>query len=851
MKRLKKHIYPFLLSMALASTALIAGCSDDIDFPVESPSPAPVEDAFTIQIKCAEVSTRATEAGDDALNENLIKSATVCLWPNGADWTSSSEPMYMETFRDINSVGSATLRLPITQDMAASLFNVDESKSCQIFVAVNVEPGDVKTVDELRKLAITSSFGEKQKQDSFVMDGDGTVQMYDLNGTLGAMASVEVARSASKFTLHLDVKDEVEEVVAGNKLTWKPDLNNMRVQLNNGVKNSMVDPVASEVKKEDYFSTSPELVYSFLKDESSSDYPYVQSIPLYSYPNQWTGKENGNEAANMTHLTLIVPWSSDGGKSYRTCYYRVPVTDLDKLETVRNTSYHIRLKVGVLGSFVPDEPAEIENLSYGAVNWGKENIDVDINEVRYLVVDQNTFEVNNEEEIDIQFYSSHSTEVIEATMTFYRFNFSDQGTGFPVTVTQTQNALSKTNTGKSVFTASFSNSTKKLTVNHPLKVFTPMDRNKREVDLTNGDLKYGKSDRPKTQTDALIKAKTDQIAYYTQTNVDEYSKVEFTVTVQHTDMKGTGNFKETVTITQYPAMYISSITNYVAAGATSFNYTGAQGSTMINGNYTNFDTAESASGGLSNGWTTSIGLKTSNLNWNPNLYLITITRLPQGSTYHIGDPRSDKINNYLSNGNVDVENKTAWTGEKIGTLSVEGFKDAVSEYPTKGARRKLAYYYPTKEDETSKKMIAPKFRVCSSYGGTGKILTRSLARRRAAAYQELGYAAGRWRLPTYSEIQFLMQLSADLKIPRLFGRSDALTWHYWSANGAVAVPGKADPSHNLDPYLQPASYGDDKVERARFVYDEWYWGEETLKQISNPTSTRPKYEFTWGDRPRQ
>ncbi|MDE7413015.1 MAG: hypothetical protein K2N05_04385 [Muribaculaceae bacterium] len=849
MTRLKKYIYPFLTLFALAPATILTGCNDDLDFSVENAAPDYADGSFTIEIKCAEASTRATEAGDDTLNENLIKTATVCLWPNGGDWLSSNEPMYMETFTNINSVGSASLRIPVTEQMVSSLFGIDESRSCQVFVAVNVDPGTARTVDDLRALAISSSFDNRQKQDAFVMDGDGVAKMININGKTGALAQVEVSRAASKFTLHLNVEDEVKENVGDNQLIWNPDFNNIRVKINNGVKNSTLDPKADQVKSVDYYNTPDGLVYSFKEDKESADYPLIQSIPFYSYPNSWSGKVNGNESSTMTYLTLMVPWTSDGGESYRTCYYRVPVADLSKTEIVRNTSYHVRLRVGVLGSFVPDEPSEIENLSYGALDWGKENIDVDITEVRYLVVDQNNYEVNNEEEIGIQFYSSHPTEVVDAKMTFYRYNFSDQGSGFGVTVTNEQNNLSKTKTGKPVFTTNFDNSTKVLTVSHPLKVSTPKDANGNLVDLTNGDKKYeAPKDRAKTQTDAKIKAVTDKIRYYEGTNEDEYTKVEFTVTVQHSDMKGTSNFRETVTIVQYPAMYISSVPNYVAEGATSFNYTGGQGSTYINGNYTGFTGMDAdLSGGRSDGWTTSIGLSTGNLNWNPNMYLITITRLPNGSKYHIGDPRADKINNKLTDASMGKENKTTWTGEKLSTgIKTTGF---ITAKDINGNSRSLTYYYPTKEDASSQKMLAPKFRVCSSYGGTGKILNRSLGRHRAAAYQEMGYAAGRWRLPTYSEIEFLMQLSADLKIPRLFGRSDGIEWHYWSAHGAVCVPGKAAPGQNIDPYLNP-KVDNNSAERARFVYDEWYWGEETLKPLTNPGAGKPKYEFTWGDRPR-
>lgn len=828
---------------------MLSGCSDEMDFS-NVPSGG-VADGFTLEIKCSDVQTRATEAGDDSLNENLIRSATVCLWPNGGDWLSSDEPMYMETFTGLDAVGTATLRLPVTEEMANSLFRTDGSRTCRVFVAVNVDPAGARTVDELRALAISSTFDSKMRQDAFAMDGDGEAMMFNVGGSTSVISTVEVARSASKFTLHLKVDEEVKETVGGETLTWVPSLDNMTVSLNNGVKRSTLDPVAKNVKDSDYFQTSPELSYTFEKEDGVSEYPYVQKVPLYSYPNEWEERSNGNDAKGMTHLTLMIPWSSDGGKSFRSCYYRVPVTELSKRETVRNTSYHIRLRVGVLGSFVPDEPMEIENLKYGAVDWGKESLDIDINEVRYLVVDQNDYEVNNEEEIGIQFYSSHPTEVIDATMTFYRFNFSDQGSAFAVKVTSAQNALSKTKTGKAVFTPSFDNKTKMLTVSHPLKVFEPRTSSGAVVDLTNGDMKYGKNDnRDKTQTEASVNAVLNKIAYFVQTTDEEYSKVVFSVTVQHSDMKGTPNFKETVTITQYPGMYITAEQNYVKTGDTNLVYSGGYGSTYINGNYKalSLTNITAPSGYTAQGWTTSIGINSvSFYNWNPNLYLITITRLPDGSTYHIGDPRAEEINNMLSDASMGTQNKTAWTGDKLTNgVTTTGFASAKG---IEGGNRKLSYYYPTKETTASQKMLAPKFRICSSYGGTNQILTRALARRRAAAYQEMGYAAGRWRLPTYSEVEFLMQLSADLKIPRLFGVTENTTWWYWSANGAAKVPPKNATNHAIQPSLD-GSYGNSTTARARFVYDEWYWGSETLKKISNTASSTPQYEFTWGDRPR-
>lgn len=251
---------------------------------------------------------------------------------------------------------------------------------------------------------------------------------------------------------------------------------------------------------------------------------------------------------------------------------------------------------------------------------------------------------------------------------------------------------------------------------------------------------------------------------------------------------------------------------------------------------------------------TSIGLSTGYLNWNPNLYLVTISRLPNQApynTYIISDPRSSNIDNDLSDvtGDDNYIGKNArtstWGDFSAGNANQAGAVTAKALYPN-STPRKLSYYYPTIESNDYLHVISPKFRICSSYAGTGAILTRMLARRRGAAFQEMGYAAGRWRLPTYAEVEFVMKLAADYKIPRLFGRSDATTWQYWCAQGAVNVPGKT-ASGSKNPSLSDKE--NSSCIRARFVYDEWYWGSTTLNR-NGQSLPNARWDFTWGDQQR-
>ena len=94
------------------------------------------------------------------------------------------------------------------------------------------------------------------------------------------------------------------------------------------------------------------------------------------------------------------------------------------------------------------------------------------------------------------------------------------------------------------------------------------------------------------------------------------------------------------------------------------------------------------------------------------------------------------------------------------------------------------------------------------------------AKKRCASYQEDGYPAGRWRIPTRAEIEYMVMLADDGKIPELLSTDS----YYWGSNNtAYRADGRTSTSNS---YI-------------RCVYDEWYW-----------TDTCDKTTFTWGDKER-
>lgn len=196
----------------------------------------------------------------------------------------------------------------------------------------------------------------------------------------------------------------------------------------------------------------------------------------------------------------------------------------------------------------------------------------------------------------------------------------------------------------------------------------------------------------------------------------------------------------------------------------------------------------------------------SDTNSNPNMYVMSVSSFDSTSGYIIGDPRESNINNL-------------------------GQTWSLSHPSIQGSDRRLTYYYPTISDSSSENLIAPKFRIASSYGkwSGGTYLE---AQQRCASYQEDGYPAGRWRIPTKAEIEFIITASVNGIIPSLFTPDDSDGYAYWCSTGGIypRTNGSVD-------YI----YNDTTNEHSvRCVYDEWYW-----ENSSVPTVEREN--FTWGD----
>lgn len=482
-------------------------------------------------------------------------------------------------------------------------------------------------------------------------------------------------------------------------------------------------------------------------------------------------------SANKGEIDITIPWNPGNGDDvlYK---YQVPID----IALERNHVYLIEVIVDVLGN------AEGATLtpSYVVVNWTENPITTGLSRPKYLVVDEHNYVMNNETSLEIPFNSSDNC--IIKSITCRQQNLK---TGEYTTVTKNNDATTITN---KTYKAVIDNETGKVTITHGL--------NNNLYDLTDGG-----------------------------NGVFDFTPYEFELVIQH---DGDTRYQEPVTIIQYPAMYgtASQNSDYSNGGGTNSDngfvfVNGYQGTPPSGGGswwpgYDDEDDETVTNFGGAHGLSSSGDLNA------VSMYTITTTSLPEGSGYIIGDPRT-----------TTVDNLSTWNDNTITWASAPALYDNASN-------RTLKYYYPTDANlsdganSPTYNMISPKFRVCSAYGAIANEQTNRRyyenVEGRCASYQEDGYPAGRWRLPTKAEFEIINTLTNSGMLPTLF----VTTMDYWCAHGYgryKTTTNKVELTHN------DMDYGDSSVS-VRCVYDEWYWGSEPALEGT------AKDTFTWGDIPR-
>lgn len=820
-----------------------------------------------------DLTTRATNERpgdfDGAFNENKLGSQVdVFFYRSGADYDTKS--VYNKKVK-VNASGFA--QMPISAADIATIFGSNNVGSeALVFVVVNYngsEPINHEnhyTVNELRALSLATATWKANlpvANPNFVMISDNEnkdnpsvlvpLRLTAPNSSTPAEGTVHLKRVAAKVTFRLTVADEIKVVnvvrdQSGHVIdrvleTWTPVKTAMSAYLQYAFKVGTLggdpqtppevvplsevpdnhvslfgynprnlaatDETVQRTRKPVIGLTEdnpPQPVYG---DEKTSDFTVYQVVsdasgtagPFYSYPVTWTPG-----AAGEPFIKLIIPWNN--GQRTKYYYYKVPFKSAP-LES--NHWYEITLDVQILGGEDTD-PVPLE-ATYKVVDWVPgATTSASVNAARYLSVPKTEWIMYNTNELTIPITSSHDVQIVGYTV---KGNGTAVNNAFAAADKYTNGAPRAgawIGSDPSVYNP-FTNTLIEGGVTNQTTVGTiNATRPNYNANTSGNPAPYNISTAASWFPTAEITR--DQIvlrhSLNNDTETDNYDVAPYYIRIRVRHKDDYTYYKDII-IEQRPAIVIEPQQN--TAGETDNNH----GYVWID-NSTSTDTDT---------WKER-GRITGDNNKNPNMYIISTSVLPSNSSSVIGDPRSStpKSASALVSG---------WNQSSSGP-----FVDGTSSH-------RLSNYYQTENSDEAKNVIAPSLRVASSHGKSSP-MTYSDALRRCASYQEDGYPAGRWRLPTMAEVLYITTLSSDGKIPELFTfASSGNDRGYWCATGKI-------DGYNGNPVYHEGTSadvdeswvsGNDRGKRwVRCVYDEWFW--ENTKYATVDRNT-----FTWGDQTRE
>lgn len=854
------------------------------------------ENCIVLNLNSSGMNTKAIDNLMGSDNERLIKRVD-CFFFSKDDTTSAYK--YYKRINAVNANVTAEIPIYVNEATLNSIFPQGKN-TCDVYVIANLPdeitlPGNA-TLGDLRKLQITSeefkNIISSGSPESFVMEGKGIAERVNDS----ASGDIPLRRAASKLSLSIRLPEYIDVLVFDQfgepimedgvqkteryrphiTITEDPaepsntliDIDDVSVGFHNGVSKTYLHGEYDIASKES-FETGD--TYSFTYKSTSVDkegknqYLFECDVDYYSYYTKW---EHGDHEAPF--LSLVIPWKKDGDGSYTTYFYQVMINSANKV-LMPNNWYDLTLNVGVLGSTVETVPVVLDKLSYYVLNWTTlqttdEHLEeeVKIFEWQYLMIPETRVEMNNVITGELLYEASHSVKYILEWPTDDAIR-----EGF--------DALEEYNKGG--YAAYYINCSERVPVAKDISTYLAAAF---EISADETSLKF-------TYPEESLK---DEKIYS-----PVYVHLKVWLDVDGQDDEGPSSaveeeFTEYITFVYYPNMYIipdpSNVRSVFVNGVKHQNSSDNTGWYIVYNGHS-----------LGN----ASGLKDSGDNANYSMYTIVVTSFEEEdediepeemknrfigprlndagdittpiegncTTYPflIGDPRQRDIDIELDNGaahkmedywfgNIKdntTNNSNTQTETYVIKTDANGNvirKDGKIQYDSS---RSLKYYYPTANVGYSFQVVAPKFKIVSYNSASRSYGTAEGAAMRCATLQEDGYPAGRWRLPTIAEIQYIIKLQNEGAIQKIFTSSSssyATATSYTNTNNDV-VRVTLTSGGNGDTDRDGLTFGE-KTDRisVRCVYDEWFWGSAREAKENPEADSTPdngdEYLFTWGDK---
>lgn len=353
---------------------MVSGCI------AERPVACPDDDASSAQLSLRlavqEIrSLRATEAGDDALNENQIERLQILFYKGGTlYWSVSPAPA---------TDGNYSIPIPEAQQQG-----FDGSSMYNVYVVTNMAFKAPQQENDLAKIVVTESVA-KLPNAKFVMQGQ-TSKKINLGTPEGKqLGSVELRRVASKLRITPTVQ------ITGYELGGE-----IQVKFVGAVSQGYL--TAEEVAT----GANP-IAYAYRATSNKEPQHF------YSYYNKWSSNDEA------PYYLLTVPLKKAGATTAADYYYRVALTPAEPHFTA-NKLYDLKLGIHKLGSTTPEEPVEITG-TLSILPWTLCDDQYDLPAANYLEVSEKEAHIYNVETHTISYESSKkpvTTQIVEVSFSY-------------------------------------------------------------------------------------------------------------------------------------------------------------------------------------------------------------------------------------------------------------------------------------------------------------------------------------------------------------------------------------------------------------------------------------------------
>lgn len=412
---MKKH--GLVYSMVVLLAWLLPACTADDDL---APAVKPAE-GLTISLETPGVLSRATEAGNDALNENTISQAQLLIF--NSDGTRTPDG-----YRSFEFTDGKTEAVIATGNWKNNtlLFDKGADATYDIYVVANAHEGstslqNVETLDGL--LSAVDEDADIWKLEGANI-GTGTVDYTNKRFAMSGVSSgfvpnakedeytisVTMERLAAKVEVNITFSDEF-------KAQFKPtgfysSLRNYatRSLLRADKEESFTDRGIAGNGANDPMVAAPE------KDFDKR----TAKLVLYTYPTDW-----GGDVLQETFVLLNMPGSyteQEGAQpEYKgSNYYKIPVRlgDATAHQLNRNTIYRVNVTIDRMGQPQLDVPVELTP-KYEVIPWTTVTIDVDNGDLNYLEVVKDEIIMKNIEKSEEQYFTSSSSVTASIEEVYY------------------------------------------------------------------------------------------------------------------------------------------------------------------------------------------------------------------------------------------------------------------------------------------------------------------------------------------------------------------------------------------------------------------------------------------------